>query len=113
MTTHPYLDRVITARSMSKKEFYTMEEVATLLGVGRKQIQRLATKGILKALRTSPSKYEGVFADDLESYLAKVNGVVSPQSPATLSAAPAPALDPRIEEWSRFCPEQKDLEDLF
>jgi hypothetical protein len=68
------LHRILQARGMNMKDFFTIHKAATVLAVQPKRIQRLITNGALNALRTSPSKYDGGFAEDLEAYFVKVKG---------------------------------------
>ena len=88
--TQLFLDRVLLVRSMSKKDFYNMDEVAQILGVKRKRIQRLMTSGSLRGLRVSSARYEGAFADDLDCYLMGISiwSKVPPSKKAATTKAP-------------------------
>ena len=61
---------------MTHKPRFTVEETAEILGVRRDQVMDLLKRGKLIGVKSSPNRWSGVFAVDLDDYIEKINAPI-------------------------------------
>lgn len=71
---HPILTMALDAVGIPYKARFSIEEVAEVLAIRREQVVDLLKKGRLRGIKSSPSRWRWIYADDLGAYLAAING---------------------------------------
>ena len=67
------LEALVTDLGLLPAPRYTLEQVATILGLTMTQVRELLKKRRLKGLKGSLNRWMGVLHADLESYFLRIN----------------------------------------
>lgn len=70
---HPILTKALDAVGIPNKARFTIEEVAVVLAIRRDQVVDLLKKGRLRGIKSSPSRWRWIYADDLGEYFSAIN----------------------------------------
>lgn len=77
---HLILTMALDAVGIPYKARFSIEEVAEVLAIRREQVVDLLKKGRLRGIKSSPSRWRWIYADDLGDYLDVINAPVNPVS---------------------------------
>lgn len=67
------LQQILDRLDIPYKARFSIDEVADILGIQRKQVTLLLHRQKLRGMRSSPRRWSWVFADDLEEYIETIN----------------------------------------
>lgn len=95
---HANLHYILERLNIPLKPRYNLDEVGEVLGIRRDQVLDLLRRRQIIGMKSSSNRWSGVFADDLDAYLLRVNSAQdSPfagdsQSPVSLKASASEGL---------------------